>query len=144
MVMTISEDTLAVVEYLNEYSNNSLRKGNDVEVILELAAQSGDADIINNIVFAGSSLWKLFGVMKKTSPSSDGYNKLEEEFASSMNALRSELASLAEQAPEEVLLRFDTTYFGMSQGVVRNLTDLSHDLSRFKEMQNEARRSKNK
>ena len=141
MTMEISEDTLAVVEYLDTYSGSTLRKRNDIEVILELAAFNNDADLMHSILFSGSSLWRLFNLIRKAAPASEGYTKLEEEFASAINTLRSELASLTEHAPDEVLLRFDTTYFGINQGVMRNLTDLSHDLSKFKEMQNEAKRT---
>ena len=38
-------------------------------------------------------------------------------------------------ANDEVLRRFDDIYFGMSQGVMRNLVDLSHDLAKIKDLQ---------
>jgi hypothetical protein len=38
-------------------------------------------------------------------------------------------------ADDETLKRFDEVYFGMTQGVLRNLVDLSHDLSKIKDLQ---------
>lgn len=139
--MIISDDTQAVVEYLDQYSGNNLRKKNDMATILELAAISGDAEAMTSIIFAGTSLWKVFGVLRKQTPQTEGYKQLEGEFATSMNALRSELAALIEPADEDTLQRFHDIYLSMSGGVIRNLTDVAHDLALFKEMQNGMKRT---
>lgn len=140
--MNLSEDTLAVVEYLDQYCKGNLRKKNDIGVVLELAATADDAEIVHNIVFAGTSLWKVFTLLRKQTPQSEGFKQLEDEFASAMNALRSQLAALIEQAPDEVVLRFHDTYLGMGSGIIRNLTDLAHDMANFKELQNDMKRGK--
>jgi len=139
--MEISNDVQAVIEYLNQYSGNNLRKKNDMATILELAATKDTPEIINTIVFSGTSLWKVFSVLRKQTPQSEGYKQLEAEFAASMNALRSDLAVVVEETDEDTLQRFDDIYLSMNSGVIRNLTDLAHDLSLFKELQNEMKRN---
>ncbi|MBL7974003.1 MAG: hypothetical protein JNJ85_03770 [Candidatus Kapabacteria bacterium] len=139
--MEISNDTQAVIEYLDNYSGNNLRKKNDMATIFELAATKDSAEIINTIVFSGTSLWKVFGVLRKQTPQSEGYKQLENEFAASMNELRSNLSVLVEETEEEILQRFHDIYLSMNSGVIRNLTDLAHDLSQFKELQNEMKRN---
>ena len=52
-----------------------------------------------------------------------------------MNALREQLATLMHNADDETLKRFDEIYFGMTQGVIRNIVDLSHDLAKIKSLQ---------
>ncbi|MFM8437329.1 MAG: hypothetical protein ACKOAX_02540 [Candidatus Kapaibacterium sp.] len=139
--MNISEDTLAVVDYLETSTNTSLRKKNDMLAILELAALSLDADVVAHLGFHGAAVWRIFSVMRKSQPGSESFVKLEQEFAASLNEMRVGLLAVMEQADEEITGRFHDVYLGMSGGVARNLTDLAHDFSRFKEMQNAVRRS---
>ncbi|MBP7093357.1 MAG: hypothetical protein KBB72_04820, partial [Candidatus Kapabacteria bacterium] len=61
--------------------------------------------------------------------------QLEEEFALQMNALREHLATLMHNADDETLKRFDDIYFGMTQGVIKNIVDLGHDLAKIKALQ---------
>ena len=71
-------------------------------------------------------------------PGDEGFRLLEEEFAIQMNGLREHLATLVNNADDETLRRFDEVYFGMTQGVIRNIVDLSHDLAKIKALQNDA------
>jgi hypothetical protein len=50
------------------------------------------------------------------------------------------LGQLLEEAPAEVQQRFQETYLRLAEGAVRNLVDLAHDLSWFKQLQNDMRR----
>lgn len=138
--MEISNDTHAVVEYLESYANTSLRKKNDMLAILELAALSLNADVVAHLSFHGAAVWRVFSVMRKQQPGSEGFVKLEQEFTASLNEMRVGLLAVTEHADEEISKRFHDVYLGMSGGVARNLTDLAHDFSRFKELQNAGRR----
>jgi hypothetical protein len=112
-----------------------LRKRNDVGVVLELAAASDDADTFNNVTRLGTGAWKVYSTLRRVRPGDEGYRLLEEEFARQINELREQLAVLMNAADDETLQRFDDIYFGMTQGVLRNLVDLSHDLSKIKDLQ---------
>ncbi|MBL7999782.1 MAG: hypothetical protein JNL32_14245 [Candidatus Kapabacteria bacterium] len=138
--MTIQNDTAAVVEYIDTQSGGNLRKKNDLATLLELAAQQGNADVIARLAFDGTSLWNVFGILRKQTPQSEGYKQLEAEFASSLASFREGIASLMENADEGVLLRFHDIYLALGGGVIRNLTDLAHDFAKFKELQNTLRR----
>lgn len=133
--MNISEDTLAVINYLHEAIEGGLRKRNDVAVVLELAAASDDADTFNNVTRLGTGAGKVYSTLRRVKPGDEGYRLLEEEFARQVNDLRENLAVLVNNADDETLKRFDEIYFGMTQGVLRNLVDLSHDLSKIKDLQ---------
>jgi hypothetical protein len=138
--MEISEDTYTVVEYLERFSNNSLRKKNDMLAILELASITLNADVISHMSFHGSAVWRIFSVMRKTQPGSESFVKLEQEFSVSLNEMRVGLLAVLEHANEEISQRFSDVYLGMSGGVAKNLTDLAHDFSQFKDLQNAGRR----
>lgn len=133
--MQLSEDTLSVINYLHEAIEGGLRKRNDVAVVLELAATSNDAETFNAVTRLGTGAWKVYSTLRRVKPRDEGYRLLEEEFARQINELRENLATLMNNADDETLKRFDDVYFGMTQGVLRNLVDLSHDLSKIKDLQ---------
>jgi hypothetical protein len=134
--MELSDDTRAVLDYLNGLVEGGLRKRNDIGTILELGATHNEADLVNELIRSGTATWKVYSTLRRVNPGDQGYRQLEEEFALQMNTLREQLASLARHADDATLQRFDDVYFGMTQGVIRNIVDLGHDLARI----NEARR----
>lgn len=136
--MQLSDDTLAVIEFLEASIEGGLRKRNDVATILELGATLGDADLFNQIARTGTATWKVYSTLRRVQPGDEGYRQLEEEFALQMNALRESLATLVNNADDDTLRRFDDVYFGMTQGVIRNIVDLSHDLAKIKALQRDA------
>ena len=136
--MQLSDDTRAVVEFLEASIEGGLRKQNDVATILELGATLGDADLFNQISRTGTATWKVYSTLRRVQPGDEGFRQLEEEFAIQMNGLREHLATLVNNADDETLRRFDEVYFGMTQGVIRNIVDLSHDLAKIKALQNDA------
>lgn len=138
MPMQLSDDTLAVIEFLEASIEGGLRKRNDVATILELGATLGDADLFNQISRTGTATWKVYSTLRRVQPGDEGFRQLEEEFALQMNALREHLATLVNNADDDTLRRFDDVYFGMTQGVIRNIVDLSHDLAKIKSLQRDS------
>lgn len=136
--MQLSDDTRAVIEFLEASIEGGLRKQNDIATILELGATLGDADLFNQISRTGTATWKVYSTLRRVQPGDEGFRQLEEEFAIQMNGLREHLATLVNNADDETLRRFDDVYFGMTQGVIRNIVDLSHDLAKIKALQNDA------
>ena len=133
--MTLSQDTESVLSVLDEAVEGGLRKRNDVGTLLELAASANEADAFNKLTQVGTGLWKVYGVLRRIEPGSEGYPQMEKEFGNLLNELRELMATITDPADDETLKRFDEIYFGMTQGVVRNLVDLGHDLARIKDLQ---------
>jgi len=133
--MDLSPETEAVINFLNDSVEGGLRKHNDVAIILELAMRSDDAELFNDITRTGAATWKVYGTLRRVQQGQEGYRQLEDEFARQLNTLRELMAKLMPAADDETLRRFDDVYFGMSQGVMRNLVDLSHDLAKIKDLQ---------
>lgn len=133
--MIISADTEQVIAVLEEHSQGGLRKKNDMAVLLEIAATHDQAEPIMQIIRTGTGMWKVYGTLRRLQPGAEGYPLLEREFATQMNTLRQLLADIMQHADDETLQRFDDVYFGMTTGVIRNLVDLAHDLSKLKALQ---------
>lgn len=134
-MMELSDDTQAALDYLDGAIEGGLRKRNDIGTILELGATYGVAEDFIEITRTGTATWKVYSTLRRLQQGAEGFRQLEEEFARQMNALREQLATLMQNADDETLKRFDEIYFGMTQGVIRNIVDLGHDLAKIKALQ---------
>jgi len=139
--MNISKDTKEVIKFLDYTTGNNLRKKNDMEIILELGASKGDFRLIEKITFTGKYLWNLHTTIVN-SKQDEGKDKLKKEIESSAVELRALLNELITEAEDFNHENFRDKYFEDNIGSFRNLIDLSHDLSRFKEMQNTMKSNK--
>lgn len=136
--MFLSPDTESVLAVLDESVEGGLRKRSDVGVLLEAGAVSNRPELFNDIVMAGTAVWKVYGTLRRLKPGDEGFRLLEEEFGRQMNLLREHMAEMMEVVPDETLQRFDEVYFGLTQGVMRNLVDLGHDLAKIKGLQRDS------
>lgn len=135
--MAFSPDIENVLSYLDQVSGEGLRKRGDMGTLLELAAGSGDDEAFNALLFHGAHLHNLYRTLRKTSPGAEGYASLEREFTTAVGTLHDLMAKMLVEADEEQVARFDTQYYASTQGSLRNLIDLAHDLGVFKGVQNE-------
>lgn len=133
--MEIGDDTRAVLEHLDAIVEQGLRKRDDIGVVLELCAQQNNPVLFNDTTRTGTGLWKVYRTLRRLQPGTEGYTQLEREFGNLINEFREYLARIVENSDDETLKRFDDVYFGMTNGVVRNLVDLAHDLSSIKDLQ---------
>lgn len=138
--MQLSDDTNNVLDYLDGISEEGLRKRNDLGALLELAAERDDPEAMNALAFHGRHLYGLYSSLRRAARTEVGRETLEREFTAAAEALREKIAPLLLEADEEVVTRFNETYYAMTQGSLRNLVDLAHDLGVLKGVQNESKR----
>jgi hypothetical protein len=132
-----SPDTEHVLDYLDHASGQGLRKRNDMGTLLELAAERGAHEEINELTFHGRHLFNLYTTLRRESPQATGYATLEREFSAAVETTRDCLAKALVDAGEEHVERFQSQYYAMTQGSLRNLIDLAHDLGVLKSIQNQ-------
>lgn len=137
--MEFSQETLTVVQYLDHASGHSLRKRNDITILLEIGSRTDSAEQFNKLVFYGKCLWNVYAIIRKTSPDAEGFAQIQHEFAENVRLIREELVYFAANADEDTTARFQNIYLGMNEGTLRNVVDLAHDLARLKDLQNDAR-----
>jgi hypothetical protein len=135
--MEPSAETENVLRYLDAAAGQGLRKRNDIGTLLELAWLRSAHQEINELAFHGSALYQVFMALRKSSPGAEGYRQLETEFRESVDRVRSLIARILVDSPADVIERFDQIYFKATQGSLRNLMDLGHDLGVLKSVQNE-------
>lgn len=139
--MTFSPDTERILQYLENYAPHGLRKRSDIGVLLEVGAQIGAAQAVNNVVFTGKVVWNLYGTLRKAQGGAD-VEALQREFATHIHTLRENLLLFVANAPNDIQTRFEEVYLGVNDGTLRNLVDLACDLAQLKDVQAEQRRSR--
>lgn len=130
--MIISEDTNNVVQFLDDFSHDSLRKKNDLAALLELAAMSNNFKLMNNLVFLGKSVYNLSQKIRK---SSEHNNIIHNELLRCADDLITMLRDIIPDDDSDIAKRFKLTYFNNTSGCLANLFDLAHDLSALKDVQ---------
>ncbi|MGE5480077.1 MAG: hypothetical protein ACM3U1_06575 [Chloroflexota bacterium] len=133
--MRLSDDTREILEALDAFSGGSLRKPEDLAIILEIAATYGELDPLNELIFSGKSAHSLYFMLKKSKMPESNENlvsEMDKSLANFEQALR-RLAQYLEE--EESIKRFDEKYFAGTQGARLNLLDLAHDFAIFKDLQ---------
>jgi hypothetical protein len=135
-----SDETENVLAYLDHLTSQGLRKRNDLGTVLDLAAVADTPDAMNDLIFHGRHLWNLYGTLRKAAPGAEGYRTLETEFGNAVERVRMLLATLLVNATNETNKRFQSTYYAMTHGSLRNLVDFAHDLGVLKSVQNDAKR----
>ncbi len=133
--MAFSEDIQSILEALNEKSGHTLRKENDLGMLLESVANKLDHDLLNRLIFAGKSLWKISETLRRTGTSTDNTENLEKELLRHIEDLRTYIFQVMQDNQGAPMSRFTVTYLEASQGCIRNLIDLSHDLTVLKDLQ---------
>lgn len=137
--MTFSEQTESVLAYFDHYTGGNIRKRADFGAVLESASELGAAEEFNAVVFAGKVVWNLYATLRKSGSGQEGYNHVEREFASAVQAFREQVLFFVATMPEATQQRFTEVYLGVGQGTMRNLVDIAHDFARFKDLQGEGK-----
>lgn len=138
--MTFSDDTNNVLNALDYISGNSLRKRNDIASIIEICATYDGFELLNNVIFTGKSVWNLQSKINKISDSDEGAHLIKNELLNNIEKLRRHIIEISEKADNDSKKRFQEIYLSENQGGLKNLIDLSFDLSIFKELQNQNKR----
>lgn len=138
--MQLSADTENVLDFLEEFSEHGLRKRNDLGVLFELSAERQAHEEMNGLLFHGTRLYNLYHTLRRAGSGGEGYDTLQKEFSDAVEQVRDLIARALLEAEQASIERFETTYYGMTQGSLRNLVDLAHDLSVAKHVQNDSKR----
>ncbi|RLD46378.1 MAG: hypothetical protein DRI94_14850 [Bacteroidetes bacterium] len=133
--MTISKDTEEILQFLDYTTNDNLRKRNDLGIILELSATYGEVDVLNDIIFSATSLWKIHKTIQRAGEVNEGIEKLKTESVNQADFLKSKLNTLIGDENPDISERFDEVYFQKTAGAFYNLIDIAHDLAELKKIQ---------
>lgn len=141
--MDISKDTQNVVGTIESFTEKLLQKKNDFSVLLELSVTHNHLDTFPQAVFNGTAFYKLSKKLNKLNPDDESAKNFKIEFESFLEQFKSNIRVISNDlVDEELIKRFEITYFALTRGCVLNLIDLAHDFSLFKEMQTSNKENK--
>lgn len=141
--MEISKDTLLVIEAIDNYSEGTLRKKNDLTNIFEICASFNLTKEIETLIFSGKILWNLYRTIKRPDVEQDTLVGVQNEFQNTLEKIREVLISIQNNSEETFQKRLQDTYLEMTKGCVLNIVDLCHDFGKFKDMQNTIKNAQN-
>ncbi len=132
--MEISKDTTEVLEFLDYTSAGTLRKRNDLGVILEILAQNNLPELANEIIFYGSALWGSYRILKQNTESDT--SNLKKELENLFDKMVGYISKIVELIPDDVTSeRLSRIYLQNSIGSRLNTIDLCYDLNELKKVQ---------
>ena len=133
--MDISNDTLEVIKFLNQITGDNLRKPGDLAILLETGANNGIDELVNRIIFNGTSIWNMSQRIKRAEVTKD-INFIKTELNKSTSLFREDISEFLNYADDETKARYKKTYIVDTQGALKNIIDFCHDLFELKNVQN--------
>ena len=130
--MILSPATASLLSALDAMSGNKLTRRDDLGTLLELGASSHMRPVLEELSFYAKFLQRTHGIMKRIGKDGNGYDKLSEEFGTSLGKANRLIGTLLDGAPPDVRAQFSSTYLAMTQGGLANLLALFYDLSWYK------------
>jgi hypothetical protein len=130
--MTISEQTTALIETLEQSAKARLRFRKEVAELLELARVHHMLRQFEELSFHAKFAYRAIGIMKRIGKDAEGYNKLSKEFDESTETVKRLATDLLAKAPQDVSAHFATQFFAMTPSAFQQMVLLFHDLSWYK------------
>ncbi len=127
--MEISVETRDFVEQIDTFSHHKLTQRDAFTMLIELGRRNNQQRRIEEIAFLSKFLSNTYGILKRSTSETEGYEKLTREFQDNLNKAIDELRKLIEAAPEETKEIFSSTFLTMSTQSFKNLLDLLYDFS---------------
>jgi hypothetical protein len=140
--MNISDETKNIIDFLQEISENKLRKADDLALIIEVSASYDGFEELKKLAFVGSSIKNINSTIKRAQQNSDGIDKLFQELQNSLIEFQNLLSEYYTFLDEKSKKRIQDIYLEKSQGSYRNIIDFAHDLALFKDLQAKLKENK--
>jgi hypothetical protein len=131
--MQISEDTRNVINFLGEYSGNTLRSADELSYMMDILAGIGSYDLMNEIIFIGKSVYNLYLTINKSNDENNQLKFLESEFAKSYDELLKALNKVLQFTPDSDERDILDLLLSSENPVL--IINLAHDLSVLKDLQ---------
>ena len=131
--MTLSTTTTALLVTLDSASRGQLKRRGDLGILLDLGADPARAVALDDLAFRAKFLTRTFGIMQRIGREGNGYDRLESEFAVSMDVARRPRAYAPRRRPGRCPRPHDRrAYLAMTPDGLGNLLALLGDLMWYK------------
>ena len=139
--MIIAEHIRDFVALLDSYSGGKLKEKENLTILLQLAGEGKNQNIIGELAFKGKFLFRLFQTMQKENVDSEVFEKLKAELSHGATELTDQIRILISTAPDAIAQVFERHFFMLTPEAFRHLLALAHDLYYLKNWQLELEES---
>ena len=130
--MTPSAWATETAAALDRLSRGTLRRREDLLVLLELAADPAQRSHLDALSFEAKFAVRARRIMERIGPDGEGYGRISAEWSAALGRIAAEARALLSGAPAATREWFDERYLGLTPGALSELLELCHDLSWYK------------
>jgi|GEM_PF-1218554 len=130
--MDVSPQVNDIIELLSAYAGDRLHDPAGLGSFLQHAHDRGSPEAVGELAFKGKYLSRLQLTMRRQTPESELYEKLEQEFSRTVHefhAMVSDFFADAEEERREIVQRH---YLAVTHDALRRLMQLAEDLTWLK------------
>jgi hypothetical protein len=131
-MITIREETRALIDNVERASGKKFLLRNDVELLCELASQHSLGSVFDDIIFYAKFASHASAILRRVGSANDEAAKLAQEFKDKLEKVSSLIKTLIGKAPEDVRKLFTDRFFSLSHESMNSLMILLQELSRVK------------
>lgn len=130
--MDVSPQVHDIIELLSTYAGGRLHDTDGLGGFLQHAQNRGTPEAVGELAFKGKYLTRLQLTMRRQTPESELYEKLEQEFSRTVHEFHAMVSDFFADAEEEQRAMVERHYLAVSHDALRNLMQLAEDLTWLK------------
>lgn len=120
-LMAPRSETKQFITALELSANKKFRFREEIGILLDEARRRGTMQAFEDLAFFAKFLSKSYDLMKRIGPDGEGYDKVADEFRSTMEKSSTLLKTLVKETPDEVKRKFSEKFFGLDQESLSSL-----------------------
>ena len=135
-------NTANLVEEINVFSEQKLKRKNDLKILLEMSFKNEKSVLLENLSFTAKYIRGLERVLKKGSmnPEISNIEQIKQDYTNNIKKLIDQIKELISLADTEVNSYFEERYFKLTQEGFQSLSELLEDLEWTKMYFNQQKR----
>ncbi len=130
--MEISSQVREIISVLSAYARNGLRDPEMLAHFLQHAAEHGKHEALGDLSFTAKYLTRVQSAIKRQTPETELYAKLEEEFSYGVHSFHAKVKDFVADADEDFRGMAERHLLAVSQDALRHLVGLAEDFAWLK------------
>lgn len=130
--MDVSPQVNDIIELLSAYAGGRLHDPDGLAGFLQHAHDRGTPEAVGELAFKGKYLARLQMTMRRQTPESELYEKLEQEFSRTVHEFHDMVTEFFADAGEKQREMVERHYLAVSHDALRRLMQLAEDLTWLK------------
>ena len=130
--MNFSDNTKTLLDAVESTSGKPLPHREHVGLLIECAVRKQAMTTLDELSFQAKFVHRTFAIMQRIGPNAEGYDKLSTEVGESVEKSKVMINELLSASDEASRKEFESVFFAMAPSAFRELHELFHALSWYK------------